>query len=339
MTDQNPNTASSLVTVGMFDGVHAGHRYLLQCLKKEARLRGLTPVVVTFTNHPLSVIKPVAAPAPMLPLQQKIDLIRSEGIDNVVAMEFDGELRKLTAAEFTGRILIPELKARALMLGYDNSFGSDCLKSAAQYFEALSSLPVEVLECKALDGCEVSSTLIRKALAAGNLPDAKRMLGRPYSIRGKVIEGRQLGRTIGFPTANIDVGSLLLPKPGVYAAKVLSASNPDIIGLPVMLNIGYAPTVNSGADVQPSVEAHIITGDNLCEPSYSYQEDKIDNSFNPSTLDEMNLNLYGDNIELEIIDRLRDEKRFATLEELRNALIDDRRATLRTVKSRFDNKC
>lgn len=294
----------TIVAVGMFDGMHTGHQFVLQHLKDKAQELGLTPVVVTFANHPLSLIRPDNVPGQLMPTDTKIEMIKAEGIENITVLEFDERLRNLTARRFAERILVPSLNARALVLGYDNTFGSDRLAGADEYREALAPCGIEVYECAKKKGRDISSSLIRAAVREGRLDDAAEMLGRPYTIGGTVKQGRQLGRTIGFPTANIDTEKRLLPLPGVYAARVARCDEPTVAGLPAMLNIGTAPTVTDGGTI--TAEAHIISDKPVGE-------------------------LYGKHIELELLGRLRDEKQFESLDVLKMALEEDRRAVLTMV--------
>lgn len=279
------------MAVGMFDGVHKGHRHVLECLKAYAEREGLEPAVVTFANHPLSVIRPERVPGLICDVNERIDLLLKEGVEDVLVLAFDEELRKLTAGEFAKLILKQELGAEAVVLGYDNTFGSDRLSGADAYKVALSPYGIRVYECDASPEGEVSSTMVRKALAEGDVEEATRLLGRPYTIAGEVVHGREIGRTMGFPTANIAVGEgVMLPKTGVYAGRYK--------GLPTVVNIGSAPTVTGSEEAPVRVEAYVIApGENL--------------------------NLYGQHVEVELSKRLRDERKFGSLDELKAAIEDD----------------
>ncbi len=297
------------VSIGMFDGVHIGHRFILDHLKDYARAHGLEPAVVTFDRHPLAVIRPEAAPPLLSDVDSRVDMIRDCGIDRVIVLPFDATLRRLTAAEFARDILAPRLDARAVMLGYDNGFGSDRLGSPEAYSAALSPLGIDVTACPPYPGEAVSSSIIRRALADGDIATANRLLGRPFTISGTVVPGKQLGRTIGFPTANIaPAPGMALPAAGVYACRVV-APGTNLDGLPAMLNVGTAPTVNGADATRLITEAHIITPD-----------------------DTPTLNIYNKPLTLNVISRLRDEQRFPSIDALTAALATDKARTLAAVK-------
>lgn len=290
----------SIVAVGMFDGVHIGHRYILDRLVSLSAEKGLCAAVVTFANHPRSVTTPDRFPAMLTDEESRIDFIRGCGVERVLNLPFDENLRQLTAARFVQEILIPRLDCRAILLGHDNGFGSDRLRAIDAYRKVLSPFNIDVYGCDAMPGDAVNSTAIRRALSDGDMTAVNRMLGREYTVSGTVVHGRHLGSTIGFPTANIDTGTLHLPAPGVYAARVVL---PDTLaGLPVMLNIGTAPTVN-GTARRIIVEAHIVS-------------------------DRLLGDLYGQYLKIAVIARMRDERRFDSLDDLKAALADDRRRLL-----------
>ena len=293
-TELIPPKRRSIVAVGMFDGVHAGHKFVLERLCELAETLKLEPVVVTFANHPCSVVRPDKTPLLITDVKSRIELIRKTGVERVEVLSFDESLRQLTAAEFVEKILKPRFGAEAVLIGYDNGFGSDKLNGADAYRSVLEPLGVTVYGCSPYAGFEVSSTMIRRALLEGDIEAANKMLGREFRISGKVVTGRKLGSTIGFPTANISVDKeLILPKQGVYAA--------ECCGLPTMVNIGTAPTVSKDAEAPVTVEAHIIGG----------EDDKM--------------NLYGKTIDIYLLARIRDERRFENLDELKTALERDRK--------------
>lgn len=290
----------SIVAVGMFDGVHTGHRFILDRLVRLADEEGLCPAVVTFANHPRSVTAPDRQPPMLTDETSRIAFIRSCGVERVLSLPFDEELRRLTAVRFAEKILIPQLQCRAILLGHDNGFGTDRLRDIEDYRAALAPLGIDVYGCSAMPGESVSSTAVRRALSDGDIASVNRMLGREYTVAGTVVHGRHLGSTIGFPTANIDTGMMQLPAPGVYAGRVVEPQT--LANLPVMLNIGTAPTVN-GLDGRIIVEAHIVSDTPLGE-------------------------LYGQRLEIAVLARMRDERRFASLDELTSALAADRRRLL-----------
>lgn len=307
-----------IAVVGMFDGVHSGHRYLLDQLRLQAAERSLKPLVITFTNHPLSVIAPDKAPRLLtLPLE-KAALIRREGFlgDEILLLPFDEKLRSTSAAGFLG-MLRGRFDCAALLMGFNNRFGHDAPGDFASYKQLAANAGIELIQARELPAREgVSSSEIRRLIAAGEVADAAALLGRPYTLTGTVVRGKALGRTLGFPTANLHTPStLILPAPGVYAATATiapplfpstvasrQASSKAELSYPAMVNIGSRPTVDDpGAPL--SVEAHII---GLPEGT----------------------NLYDCRLTLSFVDRLRSERRFASLEALRAQLLLDRSAAL-----------
>lgn len=311
-----------IAVVGMFDGVHSGHRYLLDQLRLQAAERSLKPLVITFTNHPLSVIAPDKAPRLLtLPLE-KAALIRREGFlgDEILLLPFDEKLRSTSAAGFLG-MLRGRFDCAALLMGFNNRFGHDAPGDFASYKQLAANAGIELIQARELPAREgVSSSEIRRLIAAGEVADAAALLGRPYSLTGTIVRGKALGRTLGFPTANLHTPStLILPAPGVYAATATiapplfpstvasrQASSKAGISYPVMVNIGSRPTVDDpGAPL--SVEAHII---GLPEGT----------------------NLYDCRLTLSFVDRLRSERRFASLEALRTQLLLDRAAALAALR-------
>lgn len=290
----------SVVAVGMFDGVHAGHRHLLAHLRALADRLGLRPVVVTFADHPLRVIRPSAAPPLLTSVAVKERLLRAEGVE-VVTLSFDSALRRLSAREFMA-LLRDRFGARMLLLGFNNHFGHDRLTDLDDYRRIGSRLGIDVErapEWRHDREHRVSSSAIRGLLLDGDVERAADLLGRRYRLTGRVVHGKELGRRLGYPTANVDPDpeSLLVPADGVYAAIV---TLPDGERRPGMLNIGHRPTVDT-PDAPVSVEVHVI----------GYDGD-----------------LYGRRISIDFIKRLRGEHRFDSLDELRDALAADARATM-----------
>lgn len=308
---------NKVATVGTFDGVHRGHRLILDTLKSEGNRRGLAPLVLTFDRHPLEVIAPGRAPGMIMSPDDRDALLRSFGTE-VIRLEFNDSLRSLTAAEWLSR-MAREYDVKALVLGYDNTFGSDCLSlSTDDYIRLGREAGIEVIPAAALPGC--SSSAIRRTLSVGDTAHAAEILGRPYSLKGPVGHGRQLGRTIGIPTANLNIPSnLLIPAPGVYAATASLPSSrqypavtshpltdcapgkateqPDYI--PAVVNIGHAPTVTDNGPL--TIEAHLIG---------------------------FHGNLYDQTITLTFGPRLRDERRFPDISALQTQLQADINAAL-----------
>lgn len=297
--------SKAIAAIGMFDGVHTGHRFVLRQLCSLAASTGREPVAVTFGNHPATVLNGGNAPKLITPVDKRVELIKNEGVERVEVLPFTSDLRSLTARDFARSVLADRFHADAVLLGYDNRFGSDRPSGADAYRRLLAPLGMEVFESLRLPGAEASSTLVRNALLAGDIQGANQMLGRRFSLKGTVGAGKKIGRTLGFPTANIELpDEQLIPKHGVYAA----IHN----NLPVMLNIGTAPTVNGEDATKVTVEAHIVVPDGEAVPD-----------------------LYGQPLEVEIIDFIREEKRFADLETLRQAIADDKSKVLKAVERAY----
>lgn len=296
-----------IAVVGMFDGVHEGHRYLLRQLRLHAAERSLKPLVITFANHPLSVIKPEWSPLLLTPYFEKISLIRNEGFleDEVLLLNFDESIRSMSAADFLSE-LRNHYGVTTMLMGFNNRFGHDAPSDFDLYKALADKVGITIIKAQEFPQEQgISSTKIRGLIAEGDVATAMLMLGRPYSIRGGVIEGKALGRTLGFPTANLDIfPDTIIPASGVYAALAETTNDGTY---PAMVNIGRRPTVDApGAPL--SVEAHLI---GLPEGT----------------------DLYDTQVTLYFIERLRSERRFATTEALRAQLSLDRDAALAVIST------
>lgn len=278
----------SVVTVGTFDGVHQGHREVLSVLKLEASKLHLKPVVVTFDRHPLETIDPERTPKLIMNPDARDRLLQNEGVE-VIRIPFTPDLRSMTVRKWM-QTLKERYGAEAIVLGYDNKFGSDGRGMPFDEYKRIGEeTGLKIILADAVDGC--SSTAVRREVSKGDIAKANEILGRPFAIAGKVCKGRQLGRTIGFPTANVEVSDRqLLPLPGVYAAEVEA----DGKSYKALVNIGNNPTVSVSAPL--SVEAHLM--------DYSG-------------------NLYGKTIKINFLRRIRDEKKFSGLSELRHQIQKD----------------
>lgn len=305
--------SGAAVAVGMFDGVHLGHQSLVRELAQCARERGLRACVITFARHPLLSIRPDAAPRLLTTPDQKAALLRQAGADEVIALDFTDELRRLTAREFMAKIS-HRLDAKAWLMGFNHRFGADGLRDFAQYQSIGSDLGVDVMlaDRVVIDGMDepVSSSLVRQAIDQGRIADANAMLGRQFAIDGIVEAGQQIGRTIGFPTANVRplMPYQLIPKRGAYATAAIilpqpsgnsTASDSKPKAWPAMTNIGCRPTLGDG--LTPTIETHVIGFDG---------------------------NLYGSQMQVRFIARLRDEQKFPTLAALRRQLQSDLKSCL-----------
>jgi len=297
------NFDSSTVTIGFFDGVHLGHKSILRhTLNKADELR-CPSVVLSFWPHPRIVLGKDARDLRLLStLTEKQELLQKMGVNAFLQMEFTRELAALPAEDFIKNILVDELKAKHIVVGFNHHFG----KGGKGDFNLLNQLAhkygytTEQVGATQLNGLDVSSTKIRNYLDDGNLDVANQMLGYNYSITGTIEGGQQIGRSIGFPTANINPidPHKILPKLGVYAVWVTYNG----IKYPAMLNIGIRPTI--GNNLKLTVEAHIIG---------------------------FNQNIYNQEITIEFVKRIRDEVKFTGLADLKAQLERDRLTVLRTL--------
>lgn len=276
--------------IGTFDGLHRGHQTVLNLLKESAKSLGLEPFAITFDRHPLALIDPSRIPPAVSTLKKKKKLLSDAGVSTLV-LEFNEDLRSKTAREWL-KIMHDDFGVKLLVIGYDNTFGSDGVNlSVADYQKLGKEIGINVVVAPELKN--VSSSNVRKSIFRGEVDKAYEMLGRPFSLPGIVVHGNKLGRTIGFPTANIKPEEgLVVPKSGVYAAKV---KLPDGEVLPSIVNIGRRPTVKRGNNTV--IEAHIIG---------------------------WNGDLYGKEISLRFLKRLRDEKEFESIEALKKQIQQDR---------------
>lgn len=278
--DNNSDNRQLAVAVGTFDGVHLGHQSLLACLKNAAAKRGLEAAVVTFGCHPLATLSPGREPSSLSTPRLKERLLRQCGVSEVVTLDFDAGLASLTASRFL-EMLASKYGVRHLVLGFNTSMGSDRVSRIDDFRRITSALGMSVEVAPEL-GHGISSSAIRRAIAAGDVAKAAEMLGRPYRLEGRVVHGRQLGRKLGWPTANMEPepSSQTMPGRGVYACRAYIDG--DVRCYPAMVNVGKRPTVD-GAEAMISVEAHIL---------------------------DLDADLYGRRMTLDFIRRLRDERRF-----------------------------
>ena len=243
------------VTFGNFDGVHAGHRQLVQNLKSSAK--GLGTVVVTFFPHPTRLFAPAASKPLLCSLAQRVELLLEAGADCVLVQEFDASFAALSADEFCSVYLAQVLDVRSVLLGYNLSYGKDRLGNWTHFENSAKHLgwSAHLAEPLLIEGSPVSSSRIRDSIAAGNVEAAEKLLGRPFSVKGTVVHGNHLGRTIGFPTANLETANEVIPACGVYACEV-EIGNQGKARLPAVMNCGFRPTV--GSDLKLQIEAHIL---------------------------------------------------------------------------------
>ncbi len=292
----NFKALNPVVTIGTFDGVHLGHREVISELKVLSNLSGGESVIFTFEPHPRVVLSPLEDSLRLLSTkEEKINLMRNIGVDHLVIYPFTTEFSRLTYAEFVTGILVGKMNISSLVVGYDHRFGQG-REGDFHSLEVLSrslNFKVEQLSQLIVENKVVSSTKIRNALEKGNISQANHYLGYKYTLSGKVVEGNRIGRTIGFPTANIDTCDQhkLVPGDGVYAVNI-ECDGKTYNG---MLNIGIRPTVNSNAD-HKTIEVNI----------FDFDED-----------------IYNHNITALFVDKIRDEKKFERLEDLQEQLKKD----------------
>ena len=253
------NVTRAVVVPGNHDGVHVGHVGLLQLARREAEKDGARVVALTFDPHPLALLAPERAPSTLTLIARRTELLLRAGADEVVIAPFDAHYAKLGASHFIERELVEKLHASALVVGPDFRFGQARAGDVALLRTEGKRLGFRVVIADAIpaaDVTRVSSTSVREALVRGDVDAAARMLGRVHEIEGEVIHGQARGRTIGFPTANLQPSGVLLPKDGVYAvvARVLGGDEPLLTGV---ANLGLRPTLGAGR----SVEVHLFDVD------------------------------------------------------------------------------
>lgn len=256
--DNNIPHQPLVATIGFFDGVHTGHQYLIEQLKEEATKRNLPSAVITFPVHPRKVLSSDYQPALLCGYEQKIKLLEATGINNCISLNFSKEISNLSAKEFIQQILKEKLNVQTLLIGYDHRFGHNREDGFEEYQKYGKEVGIEVIQAKELSkGVHVSSSRIRSLLAEGDIDKANQLLGYTYTISGQIVEGFQVGRTIGFPTANIKIWEdfKVVPAFGVYAVYVLIGKE-QYEG---MLYIGKRPTLHNGDNI--SLEVNIIDFD------------------------------------------------------------------------------
>lgn len=279
---QRPNA----VTIGNFDGVHLGHQAMLARLTARAAAVGGLPTVLTFEPHPREIFTPAAAPTRLTSLREKLEILRGLGVAHVHICRFNRTFAALSAEQFVQRILVEGLRARYVLVGDDFRFGA----GRAGDFQLLTELgarygyQAEALATVEAAGMRASSTAVRDALAAGDMATAAQLLGRPYSISGRVVGGDRLGRQIGYPTANIQLKHNRPPLTGIFAVRVQGLERPD---WPGVASLGTRPTVH--ANSRPTLEVHLFDFDR---------------------------NIYRAHLRVEFLHKLRDEAKFSSLEAL-----------------------
>ncbi len=283
----NPLGTPHAVTIGNFDGLHLGHQAMLARLREVAQTRGLPSCVLSFEPHPREFFTPEQAPARLSSLREKADYLQRMGIDRLHVFRFDRAFSSLTADAFIEQVLGRVLEARYVLVGDDFRYGAKRAGDFALLKTAGQSLgfDAEFLPTVAMNGERASSTAVRRALAAGELEHAARLLGRPYSISGRVVHGDKLGRDIGFPTANIQLKHNRPPLMGIFAVEVCGLDGEP---LPGVASLGKRPTVKN-ADAVPVLEVHLF---------------------------DFNAEIYRRRVRVDFLHKLRDEEKYPDLDSL-----------------------
>lgn len=301
----NDDLRPCVATIGFFDGVHRGHQFLIANVREEARKAGLPSLVITFDRHPRQVLSQDYQPRLLTTLDRKLQLLSLTGVDNVAVLHFTKEMAALSARDFMQQILRDKLNVRELIIGYDNRFGHNRAEGFDDYVGYGKEIGIQVRQATpfAVGDIKVSSSLTRSFLEGGEVEMAMRCLGRPYELSGMVVKGFQQGRKLGFPTANLDTGNsgLLIPKGGVYAVKA-SIDNHQRL-LPAMMDIGTRPTYGG---TRLSLEVNIF-------------------NFHGS--------LYGKRLTVQFFKRMRDDRKFESIEDLAAQLQKDKESVTRFFKS------
>lgn len=292
--DFKSHTKKNIITIGTFDGVHLGHKSILEKMKNATQNNQYESLVLTFFPHPRMVLQQDSSIKLLNTIDEKATLLEKFGIDNLIIHPFDEAFSNLSAEEFVKDILVDKLNIHKIIIGHDHRFGknrtadiNDLIAFGKKY-----SFEVEQINAHEIDEIAISSTKIRKALIEGNIKLANQYLGYSYYISGKVVEGKKIGRTIGYPTANIQINEnyKLLPKNGVY---VVSSEIDNVLYFG-MMNIGKNPTIGEN---DQSIEVHFFN---------------------------LNEDIYNKNLQILILEHIREEQKFNSLSELQAQLDKDK---------------
>ena len=280
----------AVVAIGMFDGLHEGHRRLLAELKAWAREAGAAPRVVTFDRHPQEVLTG-SGPVVISSLEHRLVLLEREGIADTLVLSFDRAVSAESADDFVRRVVVRALGGRMLLLGFDTAIGHKRRGNFEYLGGRASALGIQVRQARIerINGERVSSTLVRDALAVGDLARLEQLLGRPFALFGRVMEGDGRGRTLGFPTANVDTMGTGLPPLGVYFAHIVFLDRPGVAPWTAVVNVGKRPTFKDPTVACTLVEAHLL---------------------------DWNGSLYGERVEVMLRKRARGELKFESVDAL-----------------------
>jgi riboflavin kinase/FMN adenylyltransferase len=302
---QLPQFKNAVITIGTFDGVHKGHKAILLEVVAHAKKINGESVLLTFEPHPRKLLFPDQPLGIITPLSQKLQLIAETGIEHIVVVPFTREFSMLTAREYIEHFMVGIFHPHSIIIGYDHRFGHDrkgdldMLKQYAPvYHYELIEIPAQLI-----DDATVSSTKIRDAISQGRMPEASHMLGRHYSLKGTVVHGNKIGRTLGYPTANLHPleTEQIIPALGIYAIQAIH-NNTQYTG---MMSIGYNPTVTDKKELR--IEANL----------FDFDKD-----------------IYGDELEIIFVKKIRDEQKFDSLDILVRQLHKDKEETIKVLNSR-----
>ncbi|MDX9701718.1 MAG: bifunctional riboflavin kinase/FAD synthetase [Candidatus Auribacterota bacterium] len=295
---------NAFITIGVYDGVHVGHQKVLNTLIADARAVGGCTAVITFHPHPMRVLNPDYAPPQITCTGHKMRLMEQMGIDNCYVIHFDAQFATLTHEQFFNDLILPNFCVREICVGYDASFGRNKEGTLAFLCDisAKHGFIVKQVDAVTVDDLVVSSTCIRKLVIAGEFELVEEMLGRPYSLLGTVVTGQTLGRQIGYPTANLDPHHEAIPPSGVYIVKIHIAGE-TFFG---MLNIGYRPTFEPADGLRESIEVHIL---------------------------DFSRDIYNQDMEIVLLKKLRDERRFPNADALIQQIQHDEFVTREYIKN------
>ncbi len=287
------NPSPTALTIGNFDGVHRGHQAMLARLKERARALGLRACVLTFEPHPLELFAPQTAPTRLTSLREKLELLAAHGVECVQVSRFDRAYANRSPQDFIEQVLLAGLGMRWLLIGDDFRFGARRAGDFALLQEASGKhgFGLEAMPTVAQEGVRVSSSAVRAALAKGRLAEAEALLGRPYSISGRVVHGDKLGRRIGYPTANVQLRHNRPPLSGIFAVRTLDAQGRRRDGA---ASLGLRPTVDTSGLAKLEVHLFDFAG-----------------------------NLYGQHLRIDFLHKIRDEEKFADLDALKARIARD----------------
>ena len=289
-------TKRSIVTIGVFDGVHIGHQAVIKKVVARAKAAGAASIVVTFDPHPRKVLGGMHIAPSLISLKHRVNLIKNLGVDKVVVMRFDKRLSGMSAVDFINDVVLKRFNAKEIFIGEDFCFGRNASVglSVLKKIGEESGLKVNSVRHIKKNGHVVSSSFIRRLVMSGKVKEASLFLGRPYSILGTVVSGAALARSLGYPTANINPHHEVVPPIGVYAVRVKrDCFGPSGLAMTLykgIMNIGVRPTFyDHGRDIEPSIEVHIF---------------------------DFHGKIYGKDLEIIFVKRIRSEKKFKTIDSL-----------------------